>query len=124
MKRFTIDGRAVRSFDDFVEATNAGFIEQVGGRWNGNLDAFNDYLTWPEEDAYELELLGAASCSRNLGHGAQADWLRDNLKVCHPSGLAGVRSRLAQAEIGQGQTLFDVIQEIIARNPQARLLLR
>ncbi|HEY7215193.1 MAG TPA: hypothetical protein VIC28_11220, partial [Thermoanaerobaculia bacterium] len=79
MERFTIDGRRVLSFDDFVEAANAGFVEQVGGRWNGNLDAFNDYLSWPEEDEYELELLDAANCARNLGHGAQAAWLRDHL---------------------------------------------
>ena len=62
VKRFTIDGRRVRSFDEFVEATNMGFVELVGGKWNGNLDAFNDYLSWPEEEEYELELLDAASC--------------------------------------------------------------
>lgn len=75
VKSFTIDGRAVRSFPDFVEAVNVGFVEQVGGRWNGNLDAFNDYLSW-QEGVYELELLDAASCARNLGHAAQAAWLR------------------------------------------------
>ena len=45
MKTFTIDGRRVGSFEDFIEATNLGFVEQIGGRWNGNLDAFNDYLS-------------------------------------------------------------------------------
>jgi hypothetical protein len=95
VKRFTIDGRTVQSFGDFVQATNAGFIERVGGRWNGNLDAFNDYLSWPEEQEYELELLDAARCARNLGHAAHAAWLRDHLGACHPSNVADIQSRLA-----------------------------
>lgn len=110
MKRFTIDGRSVRSFRDFVDAANAGFIEQVDGKWNGNLDAFNDYLSWPEEQEYELELLGAADCARYLGHAAQAAWLRNNLQTCHPSNRADVQSRLVLAEAGQEETLFEVIK--------------
>ena len=78
MKRFTIDCSQVKSFEDFVHATNSGFIERVNGLWNGNLDALNDYLKWPEDEEYELELLGAENCARNLGHAAQAAWLRDN----------------------------------------------
>ena len=123
MKTFTIDGRGVRSFDDFVEATNVGFIEQVGGKWNGNLDAFSDYLSWPEEKEYELKLVDAPGCARNLGHAAQAVWLRQHLGTCHPSNVTDMQSRLAQAEAGQGETLFDVIKEIIAVNRHVRLVL-
>lgn len=124
MKRFSIDGRRVRSFDDFVDAANAGFIESVGGKWNGNLDAFNDYLSWPEEEEYELELIDAAGCAERLGHAAQTAWLRAHLKTCHPSNVADMESRLERAEVRQGQTLFDVVKEIIAGNPHVRLVLR
>ena len=48
-----------------MEAANIGFVGQVGGKWNGNLDAFNDYLTWPEEEQYELEILDSATCTRS-----------------------------------------------------------
>ena len=101
-----------------------GFVELVGGKWNGNLDAFNDYLSWPEEEEYELELLDAASCVRNLGHAAQAAWLWEHLGTCHPSNVAEMQSRLARAEAGQGETLFDVVKGIIAGNPHVRLVLR
>jgi len=124
MKRFTIDGRRVRSFDDFIEATNVGLIDRVGGRWNGNLDAFNDYLAWPEEEEYELQLLGADECARSLGHASQAAWLRANLRECHPANVAGVEARLARAEAGKGETLFEVLKLIIDRNPHVRLVLR
>ena len=118
------DGRRVRSFDDFVAATNAGLIESVGGRWNGNLDAFNDYLSWPEEQVYELELVDATSLAQHLGHVAQAAWLRAHLQTCHPSNVPDIESRLAVAEAGQGETLFDVVKEIIADNPHVHLVLR
>jgi hypothetical protein len=110
VKRFAIDGRRVRSFDEFVDAANAGFIESVGGKWNGNLDAFKDYLSWPEEEEYELEPIDA--------------WLRAHLQTCYPSNVADMESRLERAEVGQGQTLFDVVKEIIAGNPHVRLVLR
>jgi len=41
----------VTSFADAIEAFNEGLIERCGGRWNGNLDAFNDYLSWPNEES-------------------------------------------------------------------------
>jgi hypothetical protein len=124
LKRFTIDGRNVASFDDFVVAVNLGFIRHVGGTWNGNLDAFNDYLSWPEEPEYELELLGGESCGSRLGHAAQAAWLRATLGTCHSSSVADMQARLARAEAGDGETLFDVIRAIVARHPQVHLVLR
>ncbi|HKO93442.1 MAG TPA: hypothetical protein VJU61_19950 [Polyangiaceae bacterium] len=124
MKRFTIDARQVKSFADFVAAANAGFIESVGGEWNGNLDAFNDYLSWPEEQEYELELVDADRLAKCLGHVAQADWLRAHLQTCHPSNVVDTESRLALAQAGQGETLFDVVQEIITHNPHVHLVLR
>ena len=124
MNTFTIDARRVRSFDDFIEATNVGLIRKVGGEWNGNLDALNDYLSWAEEEEYELALLGSATCAQNLGHAAQAAWLREHLGTYHPSNIADLRSRLTQAEAGRGETLYDVIKEIIAENRHVRLVLR
>jgi hypothetical protein len=71
----------------------------------------------------ELQLLDAAECARSLGHAAQATWLRQHFGTCHPSNVADIQSRLAQAEAGQGQTLFDIIKEIIADNRHVRLVL-
>lgn len=124
MKRFTVDGRGVRSFDDLVTAMNLGFVRQVRGAWNGNLDAFSDYLSWPEEGDYELELLGSDNCIAHLGHVAQADWLREHIRTCHPSNVADMQSGLERADAGEGQTLFDVIREIIAASPHVHLVLR
>jgi len=121
LNSYSIDCRSVKSFDDFIAAVNAGFVQHLGGLWNGNLDAFNDYLYWDGD--FQLELLGAENCAAQLGHPAQAAWLREHLQTCHPSNVPELQSRLARAEANEGETLFDVIKQIIASNPNVRLLL-
>lgn len=60
---------------------NAGMIRQAGGEWHWSLDAFNDYLIWPQEAEYELELLGSDVCRARLGHQALAARLRARLSA-------------------------------------------
>jgi len=116
MKRYTIDCRHVRTFKDFVEATNVGLIRAAGGEWNGHLDAFNDYLSWPEEDTYELELLGAETCAAALDHNAMESSLQAAVQTGHPDNKAYLEARQREAEHGSGETLFDVIRKIITDN--------
>jgi hypothetical protein len=123
MKRYSVDCSSVRSFEDFVGATNVAFIRPVGGEWNGNLDAFNDYLSWPKEAEYELEFMGAGACAKALGHPAMATWLRGTLRTCHPDSIPVLQRRLDAAERGEGQTLFELVREIVADNEQVRLIL-
>src|SRR5688572_4096316 len=62
----------VRSYEDFVAAFSEGIIDAVGGHWNGNsLDAFHDYLSWPEAESYRLVLVGWPRCEPVL---AEIDW--------------------------------------------------
>ena len=66
---FTIDCTDVRSLANFVAAVNVGFVRLVRGECSGNLDALNDYLSYPTADEFELEVIGAASpavCPRSL----------------------------------------------------------
>jgi hypothetical protein len=123
VRRFLIRCGAIHSFPDFVAAVNEGLVRPAGGEWNGNLDAFNDYLSWSEEEEYEIELLGSAQCAVALGHEAMAEWLRERVVNCHPSNIEAMRTRLAAAEAGQGHTLFDALCEIVADNRHVRLVL-
>lgn len=63
---YEVDCREVRSFEDLIAAFNRGLIELVGGKWNGNLDAFNDYLSWAESCPYKLVVLGREQCAQAL----------------------------------------------------------
>ena len=124
MSSFTIDARRVRSFPEFVEAVNAGLIRPVGGEWHGNLDAFNDYLSWPDDEQYELVIVRADHCARALGHRAKARRLTSLLSTAHPSNLPDICRRIADAQAGVGTTLFDDLMSIIRRSPSVRLVLR
>lgn len=69
-RTYEIDCRQIQTYDDFVEAFNGAFIETFGGRWSGNLDALNDYLSWPEEVPYQLVVLGSDQCAKVLNYKA------------------------------------------------------
>ena len=89
MTEYRINLAGIRSFADFVAAFNRGIIESVGGHWNGNLDAFHDYLSWPEDEAYRLVLV---------------DWDRS-------------AQVLQQTEAPDHRSMLEVIREIFADNP-------
>ena len=102
-------------FAGFIIEFNRGFVSHVGGDWNGNLDAFNDYLSWAD-DRCTIRWLNADKSQTDLGHSAMADWLTGNLTRCHPTNRAGVQQRLDAATAGSGQTLFDWLVVIIREN--------
>jgi hypothetical protein len=69
-RKYQVDCRQVQTYADFVEAFNKAFVETFERRWNGNLDAFNDYLSWPEDVPYQLIVLGTDQCARVLNYKA------------------------------------------------------
>ncbi len=111
----TIDGEA---FDDF-----AGFCREFSklvapNKWNGNLDAFNDYLrggfgSIPSEGGYTLRWLASGRSRQVLGHTAWAFKLAQMLENCDPTNRSAVSEQLARARRGEGPTLFDVLVDII-----------
>ncbi|WP_439621048.1 hypothetical protein [Gemmata sp.] len=66
MRAFVVRVAEVRSFEDFITAFNEGFCRHVGGHWTGNLNAFNDNLSWPAEERYRLILQGWQECASAL----------------------------------------------------------
>ncbi len=63
-----IDCSQITSFEDFVAAFNEALIEPAGGKWNGNLAAFNDYLSWPRPVPYRIVLLSSERCADVLAY--------------------------------------------------------
>ena len=110
----TVDGDDVYDFAGFIQQFNSSF-SRFGVAWDGNLDAFKDYLVWPDEP-YDLVWVRSDLSRRRLGHGEMAKWLEANLRECHPAGVPGVRHRLAAAQRAEGQTLFELLVEIIEGN--------
>ncbi len=112
---YEIDGANFSDFAGFIAEFNRGFISHVGGDWKGNLDAFNDYLSWADGRC-TIRWANSAKSQSDLGHEAMADWLVNNLTSFHSSNLAGVQQRVDTAHSGMAQTLFDWLTEIIREN--------
>ena len=119
---FEIDGNNFQDFAGFVAEFNRGFVSHVGGKWNGNLDAFNDYLSWTDSLS-NIRWSNSAKSRNDLGYHAMAEWLSDNLLECHPSNRASVQRRLDEAKTQSGPTLFDTVVEIMLENAEYVTLL-
>jgi hypothetical protein len=94
MREYIVDVSAVTSWAEFIAVVNRDFICQVGGNWKGSLDAFDDYLYWPDEHPYRLVV---------------RDW-----DACAPA--------VNVHKTWDGRPVLDVIAEIFQDNPQMELV--
>ncbi len=63
MREFVVDLTTASTFDEFVARFNSGFCRHCGGHWHGrSWDAFNDYLSWPDDEAFTLQFRGWDRC--------------------------------------------------------------
>jgi hypothetical protein len=79
-------------------------------------DKFNDALIGgygTPDEGFVLVWTNSDRSRVMLGHEAMVHWLRHVLSVCHPDNRSAVAARLAQAEIGDGETVFDMLVDII-----------
>jgi hypothetical protein len=104
-------------FDDF-----AGFCAEVsahlgpGHEWHGNLDAFNDILRGgfgTPEGGFIFRWTSSDRSRAVLGRDATITWLQDRIEHCHPQNVSAFRAELDRLKLGEGQTLFDMLVEII-----------
>ena len=110
----TIDGSNVHDFESFIQEFNRVY-SHFGVLWNGNLDAFNDYLVWPDQ-RYELVWKDSDLSHARLGHGEMVKWLEERVQHCHPSNVLHMRERLEAAKLRRGPTMFDKLLEIVERH--------
>lgn len=110
---FQIDGR---NFDSLE-----GFYDEVGkslgtSPWGRNLDAFNDILRGgfgTPDGGFVLRWVSSEVSRAALGYEATTKYLERKLQRCHRDNVAQVSEELDAARRGEGQTLFDILLEII-----------
>jgi hypothetical protein len=110
---YRINGHHVTDFSSFVDEVNKAYIRHLDGSpsWLGNLDALNDYASWPE-DPFEVVFDHSDSIKSALGYPATLSWLEGLLETCHSTNRASVLERISWAERGLGETLYDQILQI------------
>ncbi|MBG0567328.1 barstar family protein [Actinoplanes aureus] len=108
-----VDGACFADLDGFAREFSKLLRHHT---WNGNLDAFNDILHGgfgTPETRWVFRWAHSELSRTALGHDATVRWLEQILRTCHPSNRASVEARISEARRGEGQTLFDMIVEII-----------
>jgi hypothetical protein len=112
---FEFNADSFDDFDGFIREFNRVFVSQLGTEWNGNLDAFNDYLYWPDAP-YTIKWRKSWKSRRDLGYEATIVWyLRKILESDQPS-KSQWWNELDAARKHQGPTLFDWLMEMISDN--------
>jgi RNAse (barnase) inhibitor barstar len=110
---FQIDGDRFSSLEEFFDEVGAALSTAAWGR---NLDAFNDVLRGgfgTPEGGFILRWLHSSRSRDALGYRATVDYLERKLQRCHPANIPMVTSELEAARRGEGQTVFDILVEII-----------
>lgn len=119
----TIAGENFDGFEGFILEFNSVFVSQLGGEWNGNLDAFNDYLSWPEQP-YTILWRKAWKSRRDLGYDATIKWLLRKIIDSDRPSQSCWWDQVDAARRATGPTLFDCLTEAMHENaPLASLVL-
>src|SRR3569833_308211 len=113
-KTYQIDGTTFSTLEDFYGEVSRVLIP--GSDWGRNLDAFNDILRGgfgTPEGGFILRWDNAQLSREKLGYGETMRYLQQKLKTCHPSNRYDVTQDIEAARNKKGQTLFDILVEII-----------
>jgi len=112
---YVIDGSRFHDYSGLRTEFNNVVLANFDLKWNGGLDAFNDFLSWPD-GPWIMVWKNSELSRRNLGYDAMAKLWERFLTTCHPTNVVSMTEKLKAAQNGQGQTLFDLIVEIIQDN--------
>jgi hypothetical protein len=123
-KTFVIDGiRFATLAEGAAEFTRALELTMP---WNGNLDAFNDFLNGgfgTPDDGFVLIWRNSEISRERLRYAETLRWLEERVHNCHPSNVAHFQDRILAAQRREGETLFDTLVAIIRDHDDIELRL-
>lgn len=115
---------AYNGLNNVRQALEAEIGAQLGtAPWGRNFDAFNDVLRGgfgTPERGFVLLWTNSERSREALGYEATVRWLEQKLPRCHPTNVPQVEADLEAARRREGQTLFDILVEIIRTHGPGR----
>ena len=128
-KVFIFDGNNFVTLADFYYEVERILTTDLDWKIGGNLDAFNDILrggfgAFEYEEPIDIIWEHSDKSKSDLGYPETIKWLERKLKQCHPSNIPSVKDELIKANNREGQTLFDIIIEIIKDHKHINLTLK
>jgi RNAse (barnase) inhibitor barstar len=124
-KVYEIDGNNSSNLHEFATDFTNRLNLEIG--WLGNLDAFNDILHGgfgTPDEGFILVWRNSELSKQRLGYPETIKWLEERIQNCHPSNVEHFKQRLKFARQNEGQTLFDMLVEIITDEEHKDIELR
>jgi RNAse (barnase) inhibitor barstar len=112
---YILDGSQFSSLDEFAEYFSKHVLKDY--RWRGNLDAFNDIMSGgfgTPEEGFVLQWENSTLSRTQLGYDETVKWFQERVTNCHPANILYMQDRLSQAKKGQGETIFDMLVDMIS----------
>jgi hypothetical protein len=110
---FELDGATFDSLEGFYDEIDR---KLVTAPWGHNLDAFNDILRGgfgTPEGGFVLRWRSSEQSRAALAYPATVRYLEQKVQRCHPTNVPYVTADIAAARRGEGQTIFEILVEII-----------
>lgn len=122
-----INGDHFSNLPEFYEEASRVFMKNVD--WKvGTLDGFNDILyggfgVFENKDQIELTWKKSEKSKGDLGLEATREFYERKIKQGHPFNVELIQKNLDELISGEGQTLFDILIEIIESHKNINLIL-
>lgn len=128
-KEIIIDGNNFDNLEGFYNEIDRVLTKDLTWKTGHNLNAFNDLL-WggfgvhDYEEPIVINWSNAEKSSIDLGYDATVKHYEDMLLRCHPTNRENVKTLLNNAKQKSGETLFDILVDIIKNHKVIDLILK
>jgi RNAse (barnase) inhibitor barstar len=112
-----LDGSRFSDLEGFYDEVSEHLIP--GSEWGRNLDAFNDILRGgfgTPDGGFLLRWSNSNLSMERLGWAETIRFVEKKLTTCHPQNVPHVEADLAAARCHKGETLFELIVDIIRKH--------
>lgn len=126
-KMIVINGGHFSNLPEFYDEASKVLMKNVD--WKvGTLDGFNDILyggfgVFESNDEIELTWKESEKSGKDLGLEATREFYERKIKQGHPFNVELIQENLDELISGKGQTLFDILIEIIESHKNIELIL-
>lgn len=128
-KEIIVYGDKFNDIEGFYNEIDMVLTKDLSWKTGHNLDAFNDLLhggfgAHEYGEPIIITWKNANKSRDDLGYKATVKHYENMLKTCYPTNIDYVRDLLKSAKQEKGDTLFDIIIEIIKEHEEIDLILK
>lgn len=128
-KEIIIEGSRFNDVEGFYTEVDKVFTKDLSWKTGHNLDAFNDLLlggfgVYEYGEPITIIWENANKSKEDLGYNATVIHYESMLMKCHQTNIDNVKVLLESAKQEKGDTIFDIIIQIIKEHDEIEIMLR